>query len=220
MCPLAGVAAGAHVVLVLVTDSKASPRGVDLFTDRLRCHWHGKAKHALAHIDLAQARVLEFMESATALGANEVAALGIPEQLSKDDPPRFQQAITAALMRYAMTYPGATHHVVAGVSDYTLETGRGNLSHLALALAAQAVFGNGPHLRFHRVYVYSLPLVQRFAPRIRHLSPEIMAGKLRALEAYRRFEPEQERIAYGYHSVPELFDGAANDAREFEDLAA
>lgn len=217
---LEAVAKGAHVVLVLVTDSKASPRGVDLFTDRLRCHWHGRAKHALAHIDLAQARMLEFVASATALGAHEVAALGIPEQLGKDDPPRFEQAIAQAIRRYALTYPDAVHHVCAGVSDYTMETGRGNLSHLALAIAAQGVLGVGPQLRFHRVYVYSLPPVQRLAPTVRHLSPEIMAAKRTALEGYKHFAPEEGRVAYGYHSVPELFDGAMSDAREFEEVCA
>lgn len=211
--------AGHRVVLVLVTDNLPSTRAVDLFTDRLRCHWHLGQKHELSHIDLAAARILEFTESAAILGANEIAALGIPEQMGTDDYPRFVEAIGISLHRYAVMYPGATHHVVSGGADYHQESSRGNRSHQALFDAAAARRHELGTVICHRVYVYSMPAVQRFAPVVRQLSAPVMAIKRRALEAYRVFDPEAGRIAYGYHSVPELFEGAASDPREFQEAA-
>jgi len=214
-------AAGHRVVLVLVTDNLPSPRAIDLFTDRKRCHWHDRAKHALAHIDLAAARLLEFTECAASLGANEIGALGIPERLGVEDYPRFVHAIGLSIGRYAATYPGATHHVVSGIEDFDAATNAGNRSHAALAAAAQAhEMANGLLVVRHRVYIYSLAATQRVAPVTRHLAPEIMAAKFRAMEAYKVWAPETERIAYGYHSVRALFDAAASDAREFEEARA
>ncbi len=210
-------ALGHRVVLVLVTDNRPSPRAVDMFTDRLRCHWHEKRKHDFRHIDLAAARLLEFTEAATILGAHEIAALGIPEQLGRDDYPRFVAAIGLAIERYAVMYPTATHHVVSA-TDYHSESGRGNVSHSALAEAARLRLAPGTVL-YHCVYVYSRPAVQRIAAVIRPLAPEWMTRKRAAMDAYLRFEPDEGRIAYGYHSVPELFDGAASDAREFLEVA-
>lgn len=210
-------AAGARIVLVLVTDNLPSERARDLFNDRLRCHWHNKNKHALGDMDLAAARMLEFLDAASRLGADEVAALGIPEQLGVEDYLHYVQTIGASLRRYAVQYPEAEHHVVSGASDPNAETGRSNLSHRALNDAALSVYL--PRLVRHRVYVYSLPLFQRLAPVIRHLSPAIMAAKRYALEAYTFYDPANGRLAYGYHSVRGLFDAAAADAREFEEAA-
>jgi hypothetical protein len=39
------------------------------------------------------------------------------------------------------------------------------------------------------------------------------------MDAYQVFDPDAGRIAYGYHSVRELFDGAAEDPREFMEAA-
>ncbi len=159
-------------------------------------------------------------DAARSLGAHEVASLGIPEALGVEDYPRFVETIATSIRRYAIQYPGAVHHVVSGRSDYHAESGNGNLSHRGLADAAPIALSNLTPIRFHRVYIYSLPAVQRFAPVIRHLSPEIMQRKIQAMDAYRIYSPSDGRVAYGFHSVPDLFQGAAGDAREFEDLAA
>lgn len=209
--------AGHRVVLVLVTDNRPSVRATDMFTDRLRCHWHEKRKHDLGHLDLPAARLLEFAEAATALGADDVSALGIEEALGRTDYPRFVEVIERSLRRYAVQYPDASHHVTSGETDWHQGSGKGNLSHVALATAAARA--ELARVTYHRVYTYSFPAVQRIAPRVRHLSAEAMAIKVRAMEAYKLFAPEQGRIAYGYHSVRELFDGAASDLREFEEAA-
>ncbi len=209
--------AGHRVVLVLVTDNRPSVRATDLFTDRLRCHWHEKRKHDLAHIDLPAARLLEFADAATALGADDLGQLGIAEQIGHTDYPRFVDIIAQSLRRYATQYPGALHHVTSGLVDWHRDSGKGNLSHAALADAA--MLASLDRVRSHRVYSYSFPPVQRVAPYVRHLSDEAMAIKRASLEAYKVFDPAAGRIAYGYHSVRELFDGAATDPREFEEAA-
>ncbi len=64
----------------------------------------------------------------------------------------------------------------------------------------------------HGVYVYSHPIEARTAPIIEILTDEEMAAKRRAIQAYK---PSATSIGYGYRSVPELFDGAESDPREF-----
>lgn len=206
---------GARVVLVLVTDNLPSPRAVDLFSDRKRCHWHQKAKHDLGHINLVQARLLEFRHAASLLGADEVATLGIPEQMGVDDYPRFVEAISVTVQRYETQYPGAIHHVTSAF-DAHLDFGS-HKSHRALA---EAVTAAGVRSVSHRVYIYSVPAVQRIAPVILHLPANVMRAKVAAMAAYKLWKPAEQRIAYGYHSASELFDGAASDPREFLDAAA
>lgn len=211
-------AAGRRVVLAMVTDSSPSRRARDLFAERIRCQWHDGMKHALAHVDLRLARLAEFVASGTQLGADEIALLEIPEQLAHDDYPRFVDAIGFTMQRYATMYPDATHHVVSGTEVHA-ETGEGNVAHRGLAEAARRIPAICSRLQFHRVYVYSHPIAERTADRIVTLSPAAMELKRLALHAYRVWAPALGRFAFGYHSAAELIDAAAEDPREFVDLA-
>jgi LmbE family N-acetylglucosaminyl deacetylase len=212
-------AAGCHVVLVLVTDTLASPRGTALFRDELRCPWHG-GKHDLQEVELRGARLMEFFDASIRLGVDEVSSLGIPEHFAEQDFSRFVDALGFTLQRYATQYPDAIHHVVAGDRDVHAETGQGNAAHRGLAAAATRIAELRSRLHFHRVYTYSHPIGARGADQVITLTADEMSRKIRALRAYALWEPVLGRIAFGYHSVPELIDAAASDPREFVDLAA
>lgn len=211
-------AEGRRVVLVMVTDSSPSQRAKDLFAERLRCLWHAGEKHALAHVDLRLARLSEFIDAGTRLGADEIALLEIPESLAHEDYPRFVDAIGFSLQRYETMYPGATHHVVSGTEVHA-ETDAGNIAHRGLAEAARRIPALCGRLHFHRVYVYSHPREARTAQQIVTLSPAAMDRKRQALQAYRVWAPDLGRFAFGYHSAAELIDAAGEDPREFVDLA-
>lgn len=212
--------AGRRIVLVLITDNRPSARAVQLYSDQLRCRWHGFTKHALAHVDLGAARLLEFYDAAARLGADEIGSLGIPEQLALDDYSRYVDAVGFALQRYATMYPDAGHHVVAGARDVHAETGQGNPAHVGLAAAAVRIAEVRRRLQFHRIYEYSRPIAERRADLVLPLSDYEVAVKRLALDAYRLWDPAGGRVAFGYHSVPELIDAAAADPCEYVDLAA
>lgn len=212
--------AGHRVVLVLITDNRPSRRALDLFSARLRCRWHGMATHALEHVDLGLARLLEFYEAAAVLGVDEIASLGIPEDFAHHHHTRFVDAVGFAMQRYATMYPDATHHVAAGVADWHNESGIGNLAHSGCEAAAREIPAVRRRLQLHRIYAYSHPREHRTGDLVACLAEPVMARKRAALDAYRRWDPAAGRVAFGYHSVPELIDAAAADPREFVDLVA
>lgn len=202
---------GDHVRLMLLSDNRPSARQRELFTGRKRCPLH-RAAHDVG-VDLATARMVELQASAAALGVDALEAIAIPEYM---DHGSFVERVAELLLRDAARFPGAAHHLVSGARD-SASTGRVSPSHDACAHAAAIAAPALATVTLHRIHVYALPLERRTADRVVALDDELMAVKCAALAAYQQWDPPA-RIGYGWHSVPELFEAAAADPHEYEDL--
>ncbi len=215
---------GHRVVLVLLTDSMPSKRLQRIFRGELLCPIHNRFH--VSPVDLGKARMAEFRAAARKLGVDEVSEVHIPEQIISEDRGGFLDSIVATVRGYEARYPGAVHHLVSGDRDIAMpnlqETHR---THRLCWEAGLQLAGEGLQVLFHRVYVYRLPLKSRFegvpwstAPRVEVLDDELMSVKRAALGAYQVWDPPRDRIAFAYHSVPDLFEGAGSDPHEYVDL--
>lgn len=209
------VLAGERPIVVLLTDSLASPRMVKLLTGLKRCPIHQGEKHYLSG-NLNDARRAEFLDAMTVLGVHrdDLHTVCIPEVLVKDDRVEFVERVRALMERYERRYPGATHHCIAGMRDIHEETRLPAATHVACAAAARQV-AHAQTVVFHLVYIYSFPLPTRRADVVTALGPEVMARKRAALDAYSQWWPDCGQYAYARHSVPDLIIGAEHDPREF-----
>lgn len=203
--------AGRPVILVLVSDSRASPRANELFGNARRCTIHG-AWHDYPDINLDQYRREEFARAGAVLGVDDIITLDLPEAYP---PAHFVSCLGAEILLLESKHPGSTHHFVSGARD---EYGpdETNPIHRSCTRAVEMVEADLTEVFMYRVYVYGKPTHARTADEIVGLSPEAFALKRAALEVYREWRPP-ERIAYGFHSVPQLFMGAGSDPREFVD---
>lgn len=203
--------AGRRVVMVLLTDSLPSERAQRLFSGQLRCPVHHE-RHDLP-VDLAAARALEFRAVCRELEADEVGVMGIPETIAYEE---LVARIRAVVGMYSAAYPLAEHHFVAGARDVA-SNGVTHPTHRACCEVGQYHAPAGCTIVFHRAYVYGHPMEKRTADLVRILEHPVMLKKRAALEAYKAWRPDQGLVAFGYHSVPELFDAAAQDPHEYED---
>ncbi len=197
---------GHRVVLVLVTDNKASSRAIGRFP--------------LSAEDLAAARLLEWKRSARVLGADETRALGIPEQLIVDDRSealaRLLGAMSAIDHELGEADADVIHHTVMGAGDVHRELGRSTSAHRLCEDAAVLFSQRNPFtlVFLHAVYVYSFPLEERRqrGTSTLELTPAELEKKREALDSYKA---GGDCIGYGYESVPDLIDAASTDPREY-----
>lgn len=201
---------GPRPMVVYVFDAPPSERMKSLFRGAITCPWHNE-RHELPDVDLVVARRVEANLAALALGA-DLMHLGIPEQLVYDDSEAVFDQVREFVQAYADGHPDAVHHFPAGRNDVHVLRGEGHLSHAIVEMAGRAL--PGLTKIFHRVYAYSQPVGERPGTPIALTAAE-MALKNLAMQEYRRWAPDVGRVAYGYHSVPELFDAAAADPTEY-----
>lgn len=199
------IASESTVVVVLVTDNQPSAHMRDVFA------WYDG--------DLAATRLDEMAAALRSFGGVfEWRWSGIPEQLMCDDRRgaigRVVELMTDLRSLYSGDRVRLTFHTVVGEDDPHAETNGSNLAHRICELGARGFGLMYPHVavELHKVYVYSQPIEARMATVVRQLTDDEMAAKRRAIECYKT---GAGRIGYGYRSVPELFDGAASDPREF-----
>lgn len=205
---------GHRVVLVLVTDNKASARAVGRFP--------------LGASDLAAARLIEWRRSAAVLEADETRYLGIAERVIVDDLDFARASLLGAMSAIDHEFggPGTVfHHTVMGSGDIHRELGRSTSAHRLCEDAAVLFAQRYPtaEVFLHAVYVYSFPPAERWriamgayqqAGKIQllELTPAEFEKKRRALDAYK---VGGDCIGYGYESVPDLIDAASSDPREY-----
>jgi LmbE family N-acetylglucosaminyl deacetylase len=170
---------------------------------------------------LAAYRAGEWVAATTALGVTERRMLSVPETLMCDDRSAAERRVLEAMLSMHREFADAgylvTHHTVMGREDVHLETGASTLAHRVCERAARmfATAVTVAPVFLHAVYVYSHPVEKRTAPIVTVLSDEEMCAKRQAIDAYRE---RPGALGYGYRSVPELFDAAASDPREFMEL--
>lgn len=199
---------GCRVILVLVTDNRASERAAGRFP--LSCD------------DLAQARLVEFRRSAAVLEVDEVRYLGIAERLIADDRQHAVAALLGAVSAIDHEFGGegvfVVHHTVMGTGDVHRELGRSTQAHRLCEEVAALFARRNPFadVFLHAVYVYSFPPEQRalvsHGMKVLELTPTELAKKRQVLDAYKA---HGDCIGYGYDSVPDLIDAAASDPHEY-----
>lgn len=220
---------GPRPMVLFVFDARPSARQVQIYTGKKVCPWHGVA-HQFAQVtaegmNLSRSRRIEANRAVLALGA-DFTYLDIPEEMVSDDFGLACRCVDEAVQRYAGAHPDAVHHFPAGPGDVHAGLGTGHRSHEAVWRAGRALeevqrqqpvgWMGPPRVLFHQVYAYTQPPEQRglAIP----LSDVDLATKRRAMDEYRRWDPTIGQLAYGYHSVPELFDAAAADAHEYLEM--
>lgn len=200
---LAGeILAGHTVVMRLVTDNQPSSRGRSLFAD-----YRG---------DLTEARYTEFFNACHAIGVTDIDRLWISEQLMFERPTLAEQMLVKDMEDLALEWrkQRVVFHTVMGERDIHAETGAGTSAHRVCEAAARRYKEDHEQadICLHKVYVYSHPKADRTAKIILPLAPDWMQRKRAAIECYK---PIGFCLGYGYASVPDLFDAASDDPREF-----
>lgn len=189
---------GHEVIVVLVTDNKPSARGSRLFPDE--------------NLDIARRQ--EWINALLVLGVDKIEAWDISEANMEVNPAGAQEEIVRRMHELGAKLPVVHFHTVWGRNDVHASAEQPTLAHVICANAAMVYHQVHPltRLSLHGVYVYSHPMDSRRAPMIHHLSPKHMAKKVAAADCFRS---KTKGIGYGYASVPELFDAATTDPREF-----
>jgi LmbE family N-acetylglucosaminyl deacetylase len=190
-------ALGHDVLVVLVTDNLASPRGARLF------HRH----------DLPYLRHAEWSCAMRKLDVTKMETWNLPEVEMVRAPFQVQTEIVARMSNIHERLQPVHHHTVWGLHD-TSYNGMGSLSHglCANALTRFAYSRTDVRASLYAVYIYAAKKADRRAPVIRYLTEDEHRAKKDALDCYR---PMLNRPGYGYKSVPELIDGAAEDPHEY-----
>lgn len=189
---------GHQVMVVLVTDNEPSVRGRRIFDGT----------------DTFTARRVEWTKAMARLGVDEVVSWELRESAMAVDPAAMQEDILVRISNLALKLNIVHHHTVWGKNDIHVEVSNPTLAHVLCANALTIYNQVHPMVRcsLHAVYLYSQDPRKRSAPIVRHLTPEQMRSKLAAMECYKKSD---DTIGYGYASVPELFNNAAIDPREF-----
>lgn len=191
--------AGNLVRVVLVTDNLPSARGLRLFPNVA---------------DVAAQRRSEWRHAMKILGANELDEWNLSEVEMLADLPMARLQVFTQMQMLHETAPVCCHHTVWGEHDVHVTSGLKAFSHDVCAQAIMHLHCVHPyaHVQLHGVYIYSRPREERTAPMIIALSRRELTTKRAAMNCYR---PSVQCIGYGYRSVPELFDSASLDPREF-----
>lgn len=176
-------------------------------------------KIALSLDDIVAARTAEFTAAARRLGVNRLINLRHPDS-AWTDYPGFVAFVRDTMRELAAQYPGAAHRLVSGWRDviHGGDPNEPNKTHAACRDAAESLRAEIADLRFHWVYGYTYPPELRTADLVLPLTPGQLAGKRRALDEYKRWDPARGRYALGYHSVRLMIDPAAADPHEYLDL--
>ena len=169
---------------------------------------------------LVEARLAEFRASAAVLGVRRVEEMSLDERRSDEE--RFVRRVKDKILEYESGLPGASHRLVSGRKDFVM-----NSAHVACTDAAEQAQKQARgrlDLQLYRVYEYRRRFRQgKGCNRVVTLSDMQWEYKRNALNQYLCFNPQKGRLAYGLHSVPDLFglilgwEGREN-RREFVDL--
>jgi LmbE family N-acetylglucosaminyl deacetylase len=186
-----------EVLVVLVMDNEPSQHGRKNFPE----------------YDLPMLRRAEFDDALRALGVEHSESWQIPERDIVCEPFLVQTELEQRMRSIHETLHPVHHHTVWGLHDISFNR-VGSLSHglCANALTRLAYSRNDVRATLYAVYMYAQKLHERRAPLLRALTEDEMLQKRAALDCYR---PLDGRPGYGYRSVPELIDGAANDPYEY-----
>ncbi len=190
-------ALGHSVLVVLVTDNLPSRRGQLLFPRR----------------DVPELRTEEWLCALRQLGVSEFEVWDLLELEMVRAPFMVQGEILRRMAELHERLHPVHHHTVWGIHDVS-HNGLGSLSHGLCANALTRFAYQNPDVRatLYAVYLYAAAPSDRRAPVIRVLTAHEHEQKRRALDCYR---PTLNRPGYGYASVPELIDGAAEDPHEY-----
>jgi LmbE family N-acetylglucosaminyl deacetylase len=200
---MAGAILRAHaarhaVMVVLVTDNIPSTRGIRLFPEH----------------DPYRERRIEWFRALSVLGVEKTQLWELSEVEMEGNPEQSCKQMCVKMAELSLQYSIAHHHTVWGADDVHAEASAPTLAHVLCANAAKEFRRLNPFalVSLHAVYIYSKPKEDRTAPIVNHLSDRHRRLKNAALDCYR---PSADSIGYGYMSVPELFDSASFDPREF-----
>jgi LmbE family N-acetylglucosaminyl deacetylase len=189
---------GRKVLVVLVTDNEPSTRGKRLFGE----------DEAFA------ARRVEWTKAMAVLGVDEITTWELSEERMRSNPVGTEEDILRMIHELNESRVVVHHHTTWGKDDIHASVIEPTLAHVLCANALMIFQKVHPLVRcsLHAVYIYSHAPINRIAPYVQNLSPDQMRLKIQALNCYKQ---SHDTVGYGYASVPELFDGAATDPREF-----
>lgn len=212
---------GRPVYLVLLTNG-INRSLLNILNGSLECAWH-RTHHnfQLTMEQMCWARRIEFVASARRLDVDAVFIIndgrGLDPAMCYND---LVSCVKRTIARFGRKFPRASHHLVSGKLDLLQRDGGmgTNSSHQACWDAAMKLGRGISDFYFYRVYVYGKDRGVRESQYQQDLKPEWQASKRAALDEYKLFCPEAGRFAVGYHSVPQLFDAAATDSKEYLDL--
>jgi LmbE family N-acetylglucosaminyl deacetylase len=197
------IEAGREVYLVLISNGFPSAVLLSRYNSNFFCTACGWQHHFRYSAEqLVEARLAEFRASAAVLGACRVEEMLLDERCSSEE--KFAHSIKDKILEYESGLPGASHRLVSGRKDFVV-----NPAHFACTRAAeqaQKEAGGRLDLQLYRVYEYRRRLWQgKGCDRVITLSDCQWEYKRKALGQYLWFNPDEGRLAYGLHSVPDLF---------------
>ncbi|KAF9586740.1 hypothetical protein BGW38_002762 [Lunasporangiospora selenospora] len=179
--------------------------------------------------DVVTGRTHEFRQSLHALGVQDedILETGWSDIEPVKDYITFKAKVKSLILGYETKYPGASHKCISG--EYDRDSFGRNPTHracwdVATELLDQYPFGwpsSGQvwDFRFYRTYTYYRPEEARTAQFIRAL-PQYLPYKQRSLDQYKRWDPSNGELAWGYHSVKFLIDAAYYDPYVYVDMLA
>ncbi|KAF9099121.1 hypothetical protein BGX27_000662 [Mortierella sp. AM989] len=222
------IESGRRVIVHLYSDG-INPLLRDIVAGDVPCTLHHMPIHRqnLTLQDVVTGRTHEFRNSLRALGVKdedvfETGWSDVEPYLNYD---AFKEKLRDLIVGYEDKYPGASHKCISGEYD-TDATGR-NPTHRACWDVATTLVDDNPggwpssnqlwDFRFYRTYTFYNPKHSRTAQYIRSL-PQYLHYKQRALDQYKRWDPESGELAWGYHSVKPLIDASYHDPLLYIDM--
>jgi hypothetical protein len=197
------VETGREVYLVLISNGSPSAALLDRYNSTFFCALCNQ-QHSFRYSaqQLVEARLMEFRASSAALGIRHVEEMLLDERQAGEE--GFIWSIKNKILEYESALPGASHRLVSGRKDFVL-----NPAHLASTTAAEQAQKEASgklDLQMYRIYEYRKRFRQgNGCAKITTLTNQQWDYKRIALNQYLRFKPEEGRLAFGLHSVPDLF---------------
>jgi len=193
---------GREAYLVLVSNGFPSPALLRRYNSNFFCHLC-RRQHQFHYSaeQLIEARLAEFRASAAVLEVRGVEEMSLDEHSGEDE---LVRRVEDKILEYESAYPGASHRLVSGRKDFVT-----NSTHLACTKAAEQAQSEAAgtlDLQLYRVYEYRRRTRQgEGCDRVVTLSEEQWDYKRQALGQYLCFNPDEGRLAFGLHSVADLF---------------
>ncbi|KAF8938394.1 hypothetical protein EDD21DRAFT_401122 [Dissophora ornata] len=188
---------------------------------------HKAHQYNLTLDDEVTGRTHEFRNSLKAMGVSDenIFETGWSDVEPYTDYDAFKEKLKHLIARYEAKYPGASHKCISG--EYDRDGSGRNPTHRACWDAATDLLDEHPRglptsrqlwdFRFYRTYTFYKPPDLRSAQYIKTL-PKFLKFKQQALDQYKRLEPEDGELAWGYHSVQVLIDASYTDPHLYIDM--